>query len=113
MFPVYWKTFIRMHGLEKATCLIVGGRHNKYLYLLPEHQAIEEATDFFPGKEVYVKGYIPVATCEEGTGNLYCIKNNEGELGSLYLVLHDEDGEEQKIKKIFENYEMLLPFVCR
>lgn len=112
MFPAYWKAFIHKHDLVKATCLIKDSCNNNYLYLLPEHKAVEESTDFFPGKEVYAQGYIPVATCEEGTGNIYCIKHNEGEFGSLYLVLHDEDDKGQSIRKMFENYEMLLPFVC-
>lgn len=94
-------------------CLIVNGNDNNYLYLLPEQKAIEEAKDLFPGKEVYDSGYIPVAICEEGTGDIYCINHSEGECGALYLVLLNEDEDNQKISKVFKNYEMLLPFVCR
>jgi len=117
VFPDYWIEFISKNHLTGATILIqeatdrsgVGAR----LEFLSAEDSMDEAENFWPGIGVSKDGYVPVGSCEYGSGDPYFIRKDDGKDGPLYRIYHDavgDDGYDPKdaIAVVLENYQDLL-----
>ncbi|RJG35753.1 hypothetical protein [Motilimonas pumila] len=122
MVPDYWNKFIKKNELEGASCKIPPeadlanlDEEGPDLYIMGESMSIQESTEYYPGMYVKSDGYIPVASCEIGSGNPYFINVNEGENGSLYCIFHDvvtsENYDSSKgIVKVLESFRELAKY---
>ncbi|BFI94791.1 MAG: hypothetical protein RSP_03010 [Rhodanobacter sp.] len=121
-YPEYWQTFVSAHDLVGASAC-VDEEHDLSglgvdLAFLTEAQAHEELTLCWPGIGVAANGYIPVASCSEGSGDYYYINSNDGANGPLYRIYHDSVGPQgydpkEAIAMVFKNYEAILDYVER
>jgi hypothetical protein len=57
----------------------------------------EEVTDFYPGIAAAPLGYLPVGTCERGSGDPYFINVNGGEDPPLVRIPHEAVGREMEL----------------
>ena len=122
MWPKYWIKFLKDSELENASCKIPPtadlanlDEEGPDLNIMNEAMSIEEATNYYPGMFVRDDGYIPVASCDIGSGNPYFININEGENGALYCIFHDEvtsvDYNKSKaIVKVLEDFRDLAKY---
>ncbi|MBL8524978.1 MAG: hypothetical protein JNN20_14910 [Betaproteobacteria bacterium] len=117
MLPQYWIDFLDSNGLRGKYCDIGEDLDESgagaYLSIFNEAQSLDEATNFWPGIAVFPDGYIPVASCQIGSGDPYFINVGEGPNGCLYRIRHDAvnvDGykAEDAIEVILRNYELLI-----
>ena len=86
------------------------------LELLTSEQALDEATNCWPGIGVASDGYIPVASCSTGSGDYYYVNVNDGPSGPLYRIYHDAVSErgykaDEAVALVLRNYERLLEYV--
>jgi hypothetical protein len=120
VFPKYWIEFIRSNNLSgKAASLsdqIDQSGVGVELSFLTNAQAVDEATNFWPGIGVSPDGFVPVGECQIGSGDYYYININDGPDGALYRIYHDEVGEhgyqrDRAVALILKNYREVLPYV--
>jgi len=119
MLPTYWINFVELNTLSKQFFRLNDKEDESgvgaALCIFTEEQSHDEATNFWPGIAVVPDGYVPVASCESGSGDLYFIKVSDGQNGRLYRVYHDAVSEsgyrvEDAIVVVLSNYEQLLKY---
>ncbi len=120
MIPQYWQEFVSTNDIvgkafeldEKSDLSTMGAD----LSIMTEAQCIDEATECYPGIIAIKTGFIPVATCDTGSGDYYYINKNDGKSGSLYRITHDaicdDELESDGVEKVLENYELILSHQC-
>jgi hypothetical protein len=122
MFPDFWVKFVLNRRLVGATVEVPEELDQSGLGIdmkfLTQEQAIDEATNFWPGLAVAKDGYVPVASCLCGSGDYYYIRATDGAAGPLYRIYHDavnEDGYDanQAIAVVLHSYEELFDHVQR
>ncbi|WPJ95399.1 hypothetical protein SH580_18425 [Coraliomargarita algicola] len=117
MIPDYWKEFLEANDLiekdfelsESEDLSGVGADFS----LMSFEDIIDEAENYYPGIKVKEDGFIPVGSCQIGTGDPYFINKKEGKNGALYRIYHDsvtDEGydHESAIDKVLDHYETLL-----
>ena len=122
MLPKYWQEFIAAEGLEKVEIEIPAAADLSQisedgldLYIYDEKMSEDEAINYYPGIVVKSLGFIPVASCELGSGDPYFINLNDGKRGPLYRIYHDEVVDEnfdkaRAVDKVLNNYEELAKY---
>jgi hypothetical protein len=115
----YWIKFLDSHKLRGIEIEINEeqdlSEFGISLKIFNEMEITEEMNNYYPGIIVKNDKYIPVASCNYGSGDPYFINLNDGQNGKLYRIYHDEflDDEYDKdsaIDVVLENYELLLKF---
>jgi hypothetical protein len=88
-----WRHFITQNGLAGRYAAIpesetLSGLSASIMWL-NEKQSKSEATDCHPGVVVAADGFIPVGICGRGSGDLYCIRSQDGDDGPLFRIFQD------------------------
>lgn len=65
-------------------------------WMSPE-QMVSEAIDFYPGIAALRRGFVPVGTCLEGSGDPYFLEPLAGEDPPLVRVVHDAIGPDLEL----------------
>ncbi len=120
MLPKYWIDFIKKYNLigsyieipEEIDLSELGTE----MEIMTEKMCLEEAEDAYPGLIVIKDGYVPIGSCQIGSGDPYFINKNDGENGPLYRIYHDsvfEDGynKDEAIDKVLDNYSKILNYI--
>jgi len=122
LIPEYWKEFLKTNSLIGQCCEIpeeldlseLGGDFKIY----GENEILNEANDFYPGLAVKKDGFIPVASCLQGSGDPYFININDGINGSLYRIYHDGQMIDEHtynlndaVNVVLKNYSDLLKYL--
>ena len=118
MFPQYWKKFIQAYSLEHKEIEFPWPNEDDLdcvIQVMSESEAIDEATNYWPGIGVKKDGYIPVGHCAIGTGDPYFINTNDGENGPLYKIDHEavsEDGynKEEAVDVMLSSYSEITKY---
>jgi 5-deoxy-D-glucuronate isomerase len=119
MLPTYWINFVELNVLSEQFFRLNDKEDESgvgaALCIFTEEQSLDEAINFWPGIAVVPDGYVPVASCESGSGDPYFIKVSDGPNGRLYRVHHDAVSEsgykaEDAIVVVLSNYEQLLKY---
>ncbi|MFC1850342.1 hypothetical protein ACFL27_09145 [candidate division CSSED10-310 bacterium] len=111
MIPQYWKAFVNDNALEYREIEIpedvdLTGAGAE-IEILDEEGIRQETEDLYSGIAVSKDGFVPVGSCQIGTGDPYFIYQNDGPKGPLYRIYHDmvgEDGYERE-----EATDIVLP----
>lgn len=123
MVPEYWKNFIVSNLLVGKCCEIpeksdLSELDGGDLKIFSEANVVEEANEFYPGLIVKKDGFIPVASCLQGSGDPYFINVNDGANGCLYRIYHDAEmidddnyNLDDAVNIVLNNYTDLLKFV--
>jgi hypothetical protein len=120
MMPQYWRDFVEANRiLQKSFHLTESDDESGVgadLTILTAEDSLDEATRYWPGIGVAPDGYVPVASCDGGSGDWFYINSNDGINGPLYRIYHDSVSEKgyeasDAIVVVLQNYEKLLS--CR
>ena len=123
MVPEYWKNFIVSNLLVGKCCEIpeksdLSELDGGDLKIFSEADIVKEANEFYPGLIVKKDGFIPVASCLQGSGDPYFINVNDGPNGCLYRIYHDAEmidddnyNLDDAVNIVLNNYTDLLKFV--
>jgi hypothetical protein len=60
-----------------------------YMLWADPNTIIDESLECFPGRAIFERGYICIASCSHGSGNPFFIPINKGDNPSVYRVYHD------------------------
>lgn len=92
-FPSHWVEFLDKNNLAGLSFCVPEENDESGigadLKLMILQDAIQEATEFYPGIAAYPSGYIPVEMCLVGSGDPYFIRSTDTEPGPLYRIYHD------------------------
>ena len=123
MIPEYWKGFLTTNSLIGQYCEIpeasdLSELDGGDLKIFDESEILEEANEFYPGLAVIKDGFIPVASCSEGSGDPYFINIKDGPNGCLYRIYHDAEmiddnsyNLDDAVNIVLKNYTDLLKYV--
>jgi hypothetical protein len=123
LIPEYWKEFLSINSIIGQHCKIpeasdLSELDGGDLKLFDESEILEEANEFYPGVAVIKDGFIPVASCLQGSGDPYFININDGINGCLYRIYHDaemiDDNSydlDDAVNIVLKNYTDLLKYV--
>ncbi|WP_421976021.1 hypothetical protein [Roseivirga seohaensis] len=119
LIPKYWIDFLEanhLHGIhieipDDNDLSEIGATFK----LMNEQNCMEEMQSFYPGILVKHKGYIPIGSCSNGSGDPYFINSNDGPNGKLYRIYHDEVidqnyNSDSAITIVLTKYEDILKF---
>jgi hypothetical protein len=119
MIPQYWLDFVEANQIARKSFRLT--EHDDEsgvgadLTVLTSGESEDEATRNWPGIGVAPDGYIPVASCDVGSGDWFYINSNDGINGPLYRIYHDSVSEHgfepsDAIDVVLRNYAQLLPY---
>ena len=119
MIPEFWMQFVQKNGFVESNFEIpeefdLTG-FGASMKLLSKEGIEIESNNAYPGIAVKQFGFIPVASCLEGSGDPYFINSKDGENGKLYRVYHDAGTEEDfdlesGVDIILDSYQDLLKY---
>jgi len=122
LIPEYWKEFLTTNSLVGQSCAIpeqcdLSELDGGDLKIFDENEIVNEANEFYPGLAVRKDGYIPVASCLQGSGDPYFINVNDGNNGCLYRIYHDAEmidddsyNMDDAVNVVLKNYTDLLKY---
>ena len=120
MFPGHWLQFIEDHKLLGRSASVGEdidlSKIGAEMKFLTAAQSGDELANFWPGIGVAHDGYVPVASCLEGSGDYYYINLNDGPIGPLYRIYHDAVGQDgydaqNAVERVFDHYDSVLRYV--
>jgi hypothetical protein len=117
--PKYWTDFVNKHQLNGASFEIPEDHDisemGSSFTLMNIDQITNEMNDYYPGIVVKRDSFVPVGSCNAGSGDPYFINSEDGPNGKLYRVYHDSVNDEGydadlAIDIVLNNYEEMLDY---
>jgi len=122
MIPQYWLDFVQANQIVRRSFHLTEENDESGvgadLTILTREDSVDEATKYWPGIGVAPDGFVPVASCDVGSGNWFYINSNDGINGPLYCIYHDSVSERgyepsDAIAVVLQNYEQLLSYSAK
>ena len=117
--PKYWTDFISNHQLVGKSFEIPEDQDNSEMgssfTLMNNDQIASEMNEYYPGLIVKKDSFIPVGSCNSGSGDPYFINSKDGPNGKLYRIYHDSVNDQgydvdMAIDIVLFNYEEIIEY---
>jgi hypothetical protein len=117
--PQYWLNFVDANQIARKSFHLTEDDDQSGvgadLTILTSDESEKQATGYWPGIGVAPDGYVPVASCDVGSGDWFYINSKDGISGPLYRICHDSVSERgyepsEAIDVVLRNYEQLLAY---